>query len=203
MSAMLLDDSVSTALFPKSRRAVLGLLYGQPDQAFYLREVVERTGLGVGHVQRELARLVQGTVIRRWKKGRHVYFQANPDCPVYGELQGLVMKTVGVVGVLRQTLQPVVGEVHTAFLYGSMARGEAREASDVDLMIIGEVKFAEVTRLVRPVEAELGREINPTVFPVGEFCDKVAEENHFVGTVLKAPKVFVVGSEDELAELLA
>lgn len=180
----------------------MSLLFSHPDQAFYLREVVERTGLGVGHVQRELARLVEGTVINRRRQGRHVYFQANDKCPVFAELKGLVTKTMGIAGALRQALSPLGDQIDIAFVFGSVAHGEHRESSDVDLMVIGEVTFAQVVGAVRSCEAELGREINPTLFPSPEFRTKVASKNHFLNTVLKAPKVFILGNEDELGDLL-
>jgi hypothetical protein len=81
---------VAAALFPKARRAVLGLLFGHPGEAFYLRQVVGRTGLGLGSVQRELARLSGAAVLRRFARGRHVYFQADESCPVFWELRALV-----------------------------------------------------------------------------------------------------------------
>lgn len=82
------------ALFPGARRALLGLLYGQPDSAFYLREIAARAGVGLGQVQRELDRLSKAGILRRFKQGRHVYFQADRRCPTYEEIRGLVVKTL-------------------------------------------------------------------------------------------------------------
>lgn len=201
MSSVEIPDSVSTSLFPKARRILLGLLFGQPDRAFYLREIVELTGLGVGHVQRELSRLAQGEIVCRSKAGRHVYFQANASCPVYEEIRRLVTKTVGAVGVLRQALTPLSDRIVASFVYGSVARGGERSDSDLDLMVIGEASFAEVVETIRDAESRIGRSINPTVYPSDEFCGKLADGHHFLSSVMKREKLFVVGDEDDLRTL--
>lgn len=198
---MQIGDRVAASLFPKSRRAVLGLLYGQPDRAFYLRQIVDLSGLGVGHVQRELKRLVEGGIILRSEQGRHVYFQANEHCPVYAELRGIVTKTVGAVVVLREALAPLADRIVAAYVYGSVARGEDRHASDLDLMVIGDATFGEVVAAIRPAEPKLHRNINPTVYPVNEFAQKLAARHHFITTVMNRDKLFVVGDADELARL--
>ena len=202
MSTIGTTDSISASLFPKARRAILGLLFGRPDRAFYLREIVDLTGLGVGHVQRELERLSQGGIIRRSDQGRHVYFQANGSCPVYEELRSLMVKTVGAVGVLRHALAPLSNRVAIAFIFGSVARGEERSESDLDLMVIGSVSFAEVVEAIRGAESQTRRAINPTVYPPDEFRAKLAAGHHFLNSVIKREKLFVAGNEDELGRLL-
>jgi DNA-binding transcriptional ArsR family regulator len=198
---MEVGDRVASSLFPKSRRAVLGLLYGQTDRAFYLREIIDLTGLGIGHVQRELKRLVEAGILLRSEEGRHVYFQANSQCPIYAELHGIVTKTVGAVAVVRQALAPFGERIRVAYLYGSVARGDEHRASDLDVMIIGDVTFSEVVDAVRAAEVAIHRNINPTVYPLDEFSEKLAARNHFITTVAKGDKVFVLGDEDEFRRL--
>jgi predicted nucleotidyltransferase len=202
MSSIQAVDPVSASLFPKSRCAVLGLLFGHPDRGFYLREIAERTGLGVGQVQREVQRLCGGGILRRSRKGRHVYFQADESCPAYEELRGLVTKTIGAAAVLRQALSPLSRRIAAAFIFGSVARGEERSESDLDLMVIGEISFAEVVEAIRDAESHTGRAINATVYPPGEFQAKLTGGHHFLNSVMKREKLFVAGSEDELRAVL-
>jgi predicted nucleotidyltransferase len=155
----------------------------------------------VGSVQRELANLVEAGIVLRSVQGAQVYFQANSECPVYPELRSLMVKTAGVVDVLREALVPLQERVTTAFVYGSLARGEERSGSDVDLMVLGDASFAEVAAAVKGAQKKLGREINPSVFPVAEFSDKREAGNHFVSTVLAGEKLFIIGNEDELGRL--
>jgi predicted nucleotidyltransferase len=196
-----LPDPLATTLFGKTRQAVLALFFGDADRTFYLRQVVRLTGAGHGAVQRELAGLVRAGILSRNADGHQVYYRANRDCPIFEELKSLLLKTAGVVGVLRECLAPLAGQITVAFIFGSLAAGRETTASDVDLMIIGDVSFGDVVQALRPAQETITREVNPTVYPPPEFCHKLRDGHHFVGTVLDGPKVFLLGSDDDLARL--
>ncbi len=195
------SESLATILFPKARRAVLGLMLSHPDRAFYLREIVGLTGLGIGHLQREFERLAEAGIIRRFTQGRHVYFQADQTCPIYNELRGIVLKTVGVADEMRRALLPLRKRIRVAFIYGSVARGSENSASDVDLMVVGDVTLAEVVDAVRETETILLRPVNPTVYPWKEFTAKLAASQHFLTKVMGRDKLMLMGGEDDLAAL--
>lgn len=201
MGTILTDDKLSTALFGKVRRAILALLLTDPQQSYFLREVVRMVGAGRGAVQRELASLVSSGILKRSTSGRQVYFQANPICPVYPELSGLLLKTTGVAGLLKQALMPLSNAIRVAFIYGSLARNEQGPSSDIDLMVVGNLSLGQVVAAISPLQEKLGREINPSLYPPGEFGQKLAAGHHFVGTVIHEPKIFLIGGEDELARL--
>lgn len=189
------------ALFGRTRNAVLGLLFSHPDESFYVREIVRAADSGQGSVQRELRRLERAGIIKRRVEGRHVYYQANPECPIFAEIKGMVAKTVGGVEILARALASLRGRIKVAFIYGSMARAEQRRGSDVDVFVIGDASFGEVVEALTPAQEKLAREVNPTVYPVSEFREKVLQKHHFVTSVLRGPKLFLVGDEGELAEL--
>jgi len=182
-------------------QAILAQLYGRPDQEFYLRELARSTGTAPSSLQRDLAALARAGIILRTARGHQVYFRANRSCPVFEELRGLVVKTFGVVEILRAALQALTGRIESAFVYGSVARGEARAESDIDLFVIGKVSSGDVIEALASAQRRLGREINPTVFPPAEFAEKARGENHFLTTVLAEPKLFLIGDEDELEGL--
>ena len=194
-------DSIASALFPGSRRAILGLLYGHPDREYYLREIIDRTGLGTGQAQRELARLSQAEILRRFEKGRHVYFQANTECPIYEELRGMVAKTMGAVTLIRNELESWRDRIRVAFVYGSVARGDESAESDLDLMAVGDISFAELVESLSEAESALRREIHSSVFSPDEFCGRLADGDHFLGSVLRQKKIFLIGDENELGKL--
>lgn len=112
-------EFLASALFPKSRRVILGLLISHPDRAFCLREIAQLTHLGVGQLQRELDRLVKAGIVRRFIQGRHVYFRADPACPIFEELRGIVIKTIGVAEVPRQVLLPLRERIRVAFIFAT------------------------------------------------------------------------------------
>jgi predicted nucleotidyltransferase len=179
----------------------LGLLFGHPDESFYVREIVRAVGSGPGSVQRELDSLGRAGILRRTTRGRHVFYQADPQCPIFGEIKGLMLKTVGGVEILIRALSLPSSKVRVAFIYGSMARGQQRRGSDVDLFIVGDAAFGEVVEALAPAQKKLAREINPTVYPVSEFREKILQKHHFITSVLHSPKLFLVGDESELAKL--
>lgn len=188
-------------MFGATRRAVLALLFGHPEESYYLRQVVRLTGLGLGTVQRELNHLCAAGIIRRTARGHQVYFQANEQNPIFPELKGLILKTAGVGDTLRAALLPLGPKIRSAFIYGSFARNEDRPGSDVDLLVIGEVGFEEVISALQGAQQSLAREVNPTVYPLREFRSKLRAKHHFLTTVMHAPKLFLIGDDLELARL--
>ena len=199
MSTIFNTDSLSATLFGKTRRAVLALLYSHVEEPFYLRQIARTAGVGLGAVQRELKKLSESGIIRRTVRGRQVYYQANPECPVYPELKGLVVKTVGVGDVLRAALVPLADRINVAFLFGSLVRGGERSSSDADVMIVGDVTFAEVVSVLGRAQETVRREINPLVYPPEEFQFKLAADHHFLKKTLEGSKFFLIGDEYELA----
>lgn len=194
---------MAQALFGPTRRQVLSLLFGRPDERFYLREVVRAAGMGSGTVQRELAQLVEAGLIEREAHGRQVYFSVNRDAPIFPELYSLIQKTAGVAEVLRGSLGKLAraGDIEVALVYGSVAAGTPTASSDIDLLVVGSVTLSAMLPALRAAEAKLGREINPTVYPPAEFRQKARSGAHFLKRVLAGPKLYVAGDADELARL--
>ena len=201
MGSKAVSSNVPLPLFGKTRQALLSLLYARADEAHLQESLIQLAALGRGTVQRELEFLARAGVVRRTVHGRQVYFQANPDCPIYPELRGLIVKTAGVGDALRVALAPLAERIRAAFIYGSVARGAERRASDVDVMVIGEVSFAETADALGRAQEAIGREINSSVYPPEEFRAKLAAKHHFLRSVLKGEKIFLIGDERELARL--
>lgn len=128
--------SIADALFPKVRQRVLAVLFGTPDRSFYANELIALAQSGTGAVQRELADLSKAGFLTVSKQGNQKHYQANANSPVFAELRGLVLKTMGLADVLRAALAPLAGQIDGAFVYGSMARQQDTAQSDVDLMIV-------------------------------------------------------------------
>jgi len=139
-------------------------------------------------------------VVERKRVGNQVQFRANPACPIYEDLRNILKKTVGVADVLREALAPLAGRIRAAFVYGSVARGDERAGSDLDLMVVGEVKFAEVVAALAPAQEALRREVNPNVYPALEFRKKVAAREPFLERVLADRKIFILGGADDLGK---
>lgn len=201
MVTKLLPTDPGLVLFGSTRRRLLAWLFGHPDESFYLRDLLRQTGAPEGGAQRELAALTAAGLLTRTVKGRQVYFQANGASPVFPELLSLLTKTTGVVDVLRRVLTPLSPRILAAFVFGSAARNELKQGSDIDLLVVGDVGFGEVVEAVRSADSTLGREVNPTVYPVPEYAAKIRDGHYFLNSVRREPRLFVLGGPGELAEL--
>ncbi len=190
------------ALFGKTRRSILALLFSHTEEAFHLRKILRLAGISPGAGQRELKRLSDAGVILRTVKENQVLFQANPQCPIFEELKSLITKTAGVGDVLRAALGPLAGRIAVAFLYGSLARGRASVESDIDLLVVGEVSFEDVVGNVAKAQDLLRREINPMVMSLEEYLKRLSEGDHFLDTILKSPFITVMGDPRELVRVV-
>ena len=194
-------DTLLDAVLPKTRQGILAATLMQPEKAWYVSELARRMGVPSSSLQRELQSLTDAGILKNERRGSMVYFRANTDSPVYPDLRGLILKTAGLVDVLAAALNPVATKLQTAFVYGSMASGEARSDSDIDVMIVGKVLPAELALPLRRARESLGREINPTVYTPVEFNKKRAAKDHFLLQVLAKPRLLVIGSKDDLGEV--
>ena len=185
----------------KLRSKIIGWLFSHPDEVYFGRQLEEILKEDSTNISRELIRLAKMGILTCETKGRQKHYQANKNCPVFAELQGLALKTAGLADVLSEALRSLSKKIKVAFVYGSFAANSVKAASDVDLMVIGKCTFAEVVEALMPGQAKLGREVNPSVYPVDEFQKKIAAEHHFLKTVLGEKKIFLIGDEDELARL--
>ncbi len=186
-------------LFGTYRKKVLSLLLLHPDMDYHVRELARLTDTAPGTLHKELARLAAAGLLLRKAQGNQVRYQANQQCPVFPELAGLLRKTTGAAEILTTALAPL--QPALALIFGSVASGTETASSDVDVLIIVDVGFADVVRATHPAQAELGREINPVVYSAQEFKRRVQEQDTFVQEMLSKPKIFLMGTENDLSQL--
>lgn len=191
--------NISDALFTKTQQQLLRLLFGQPDKSFYSKEIVDRAGIGTGTVLRELEKLSASGLLTVKKIGNQKHYQANPSSPIFEELKGIVRKTFGLSGPLRLALDQFKDKIKVAFIYGSVAKGSDTAGSDIDLMLISDQPtYPDLLVSFSELEAQLGRQINPTIYTVEEFRSKITAESSFVVRVIEQPIIFLIGSQDDL-----
>lgn len=189
---------LSDALFTETQQKVLGLLYGQPNRSFYLKEILRLTGMGVATIKRELDRMLAAGILVMNKIGNQHHYQANPECPIYAELIAIIKKTVVLTEPIREALSPLSKKIDWAFVFGSIASGKESAASDIDLMIIGDVLFSEAANALYPVQETLGREVNPKIFRKDEWIRLEKDQDAFIRDVMTKPRMDVMGGKDEL-----
>lgn len=198
------STSLADALFPRVRQRVLALLYGNPDRSFFSNEVVTLAQSGTGAVQRELASLAAAGLLTVVTQGNQKHYQANAAAPVYEELRGLVLKTSGLVDVLRTALVPLASAIDVAFVFGSVSKKQDTAHSDVDLLVVSDaLGYADVFSALEEASARLGRKVNPTIYTPAELGKRISQKNAFASRVLAQDKLWVIGSQETLDGLTA
>jgi predicted nucleotidyltransferase len=194
------ETGLADALFTRGQQRVLGILFSQPDRSFPATELIALAEVGTGAVHRELTRLVEGGLVTVTPAGRQRRYQANRESSIFSEIHSIVLKTVGLAEPLKRALAGLTGRIKVAFVYGSVAKGTDSVASDIDLMIVADdVSYAEVYGALQEAEAIIGRSVNPSLLTVSEWGERRTEKSHFVEKVAAQPKVFILGSEDDLS----
>jgi len=160
------------------------------------------TGISAGSLHRELKAMAESGLLLREKVGNQVFYRADTHCTIYEELAAIFRKTMGMASLLRNALSGLAGKIEVAFVFGSMASGQQKAGSDIDICVLGEVSLLEVVKALSSAQETLRREINPVVMTVKKFSEQSVKQDRFVTRVLSEPKVFVMGHEDELAKLV-
>jgi predicted nucleotidyltransferase len=191
--------SLSNALFSKVQQRVLALIFGHPERSFYTSEIVRSLRSGVGAVDRELSRLQRSGLVTVERIGNQKHYRANRDSPVFEELRGLVVKTVGLADPIRRFFQPYAGAIKAVFVYGSVAKGTDTAQSDIDLMVIGdELSYSDLYAAAQSAEDELGRKVNPLFLSFKDWQRKSSDRGSVMGKISSSPKIFIIGSEKDL-----
>ncbi len=192
---MLLD-----LLFGTYRQRALVQLLLHPETSYHVRELARLTGTTPGTLHKELSRLAEVGLLQREKLGNQVRYQANRECPVFSELASLFRKTSGLVDVLADALRPLQPAPELALVFGSLARGDENTRSDVDLLLIADCGFGDAIKALYPAQTILQREINPVLYTSVEFARQVEAKDGFVLNILANPKLFVIGTANDLGK---
>lgn len=182
-------------------QGILGATVLRPEREWYLSDLAAHLGVGPSSLQRSLARLCVAGILSRRADGNRIYYRPDPACPILGELASILTKTAGIAEPLREALTPFANRIRVAFIHGSVAEDRERSESDVDIIVVGDVPGPELAFALRPAQDQLGREVNVTRYTLKEFRSKVAERHHFLTSVLRKKRIFLIGDEDELDEV--
>lgn len=183
------------------RTKLLGWLLSHSDEFFFVRQIEQLIEENSTNISRELRRLEQMGIVQSEKRANLKYYKINQRCPFYQDLKGLFLKTVGAPGEIKEVLKDIKG-IETAFIYGSLAKGQEDSGFDIDLFLVGDIDEDKFLESLPNLERRLGREINYTIYGLEEFRKKKKEGNGFINTVLKESKSVLLGNPDELCEKL-
>jgi uncharacterized protein len=192
-------NTLAELLSSRVKAEIFRLLFGVTPRELHVREIERQSGLADATVRQELKRLLRLGVVEARLDGNRTYYRANMRHPLYPDIRNLVLKTSGLRDALHEALTSP--DVKMAFVFGSVAADSEEAESDIDLIVIGSLSLRQLSRLLSGVATRVGREINPHVFTVEEFRRRMKARDHFIRTVMAAPKLVVIGNEDELTSM--
>ena len=197
MGIIMQGKSLWNALFTRTQRQVLSLMFGFPDRSFYANEVVRRAGVGTGSVQRELARLSACGLLNVTRIGNQKHYQANPESPIFSELRSIVIKTFGVLDQLRTAVGGLHADIHLAFIFGPGVLSAAQESGDIDMLIVSDsLDYAQVVGAFTETENRIGRTVHPVLMNRDEFDSLETGANEKAPGILDQPRILLVGRFD-------
>jgi len=167
-----------------------------PDREMYIRELARNTNENINAIRRELSNLEEIGILTSKRKGNEKYYITNKNMPIYNELTNIILKTEGLAKVLQENLSEI-GDIKTAFIYGSFAKNKAGIHSDIDLFIIGTVNEKKMITAIKKLENKVSREVNYVLFEPKEFRERIKNKDPFITNVLKEQKIMLIGDLDE------
>jgi len=186
-------------LSSRTRAEIFRLLLGLNSGELHLREIARQSGFVIQTVRQELAKLESTGIVSARRSGNRLYYRANIDHPLYPDLHNMVLKTVGLVDLLKKSMEG--HEIIAAFVFGSIAAGTENASSDIDLMVIGDINLRDLAGLLAEAQQTLGREINPYPLSATEYKNRLKSEDHFLTSVTSSEKIFVIGNQNVLESL--
>ena len=186
--------SLADALFGKTKKAVIGILFSRPRVSIHLRELARLSNVSAPSILREMNILEAAGIVRSRRDGNRVQYEANSECPLFDELRGIAKKTFGIADQLREALSDL--EIVVAFIFGSVARDEDKSHSDVDVLAIGKGSYRDILNRVRLAEELIGRPVNVKFYKPKEFRDTLAQGNAFLHRIAAEPKIYLIGDEN-------
>ena len=190
-------SNLTAALFTSTQERLLSLLFGQQNRTFFTTELIALARSGSGAVQRELKRLTEAGLVLETKQGNQKHFRANHAAPIFAELRGIILKTVGLVEPIRTALNSLKHPTHLALVYGSVAKHTDTASSDIDLLIVSNgLSLESLYAVLAPAEEAISRKINVTLLTPAEFNQRRNDKSPFLSSVLAGDYLLLSGEID-------
>lgn len=176
----------------KSRIKILEFLFFKKGET-YLREIEREIKIPVSAVKREIDNLKEIGILKVEKNK----IKLNDGCNFLEDLKNVFIKTDYLIYPLKEALNKK--EIEFAFIFGSFAKGSYKEESDVDLIVVGNIKLSGVIRAIKVPEEKTKREINPVVWTIENL--KKEKNGAFVRDIFKKKIIMIKGDENELRKI--
>ncbi len=175
-------------LFTSGIRAdIMSLLFNNPEEKFYVREIARLINKNPSGVKRELDKLKLMDLVTSEREGNLKYFKVNRNSPLFPELKGLIAKSLGLPGALKSVLK--ASEAKTAFIYGPYVK--KANAPSIDLFVVSDSNH--IKKALDEIEKRFGRKIRLTLMSISEYKDKKKNSERMLTKLLNTKKVLLFG----------
>ena len=144
----------------KIRIRILMRLFLNPQLHSYLRELADEFNVSSSHVREELRQLNKAGFLTSKKNGRQIFYSANPNHPLFSELQSMVKKAMGMDRIFDSIIERL-GDLESAYLIDDYAEG--KDTGIIDLVLVGNIDQENLIDLVKKTERYIERKIRTLV----------------------------------------
>ncbi|MBI4812701.1 nucleotidyltransferase domain-containing protein [Candidatus Falkowbacteria bacterium] len=169
-------------------RKILNYFFINPQKSHYINELAVILEVDVGNLHRKLKELEAKKWLISEARGREKYYSLNKNYPLLKEIKKIFEAEYGLEEKFKEILKNIKG-LDEAYIYGSFARGKMNEESDIDILLIGNHSFSEISGLIMPLEKSIGREINIIDMTEKEFRERKRKKDEFIADIFKNPVI--------------
>lgn len=165
-------------------------LYLAPRREWTIADIARATSQNTGNVTRWLNRWASLGLVTKTVDGNNVKFQASQD-PLLAGLHDIVFRSNE---LFEDICQAIPKEATVAVVFGSVARGEERAESDIDVLVLGpNLSAIRVGAALRAVGCKHHRTINATVHSEEEFNQLLRNKDGFAKSVVSQKTIALKG----------
>jgi len=181
----------------KVRTKLLWLFFSNPQEIYYVRDLVRKVGEEINATRRELAHLEQSGILKKEPRGNRLYYWLNKNYLFFPDLLAIVAKETGLGAEIIKNKNRL-GKVDFCLFSRKFVERKERKEDEVDILVVGEIVMAELASLIRGEEERRGKEINYTVMTNEEFIFRKRRRDPFLLGILESGKIMIIGDEEEL-----
>jgi predicted nucleotidyltransferase len=175
-------------LFTERQQRLLSAILLRPEREWTLSDLLERGGSGHGSTQQFVKNLLEAGVVEQIIDRKRRRFKANTRHPIYAELASICRKTFGIRDVVAEALTPFYDRITEAFIFGSVAKGTEGPDSDIDVLVVGNVRPSHLLSLKKSLEEGLCREIHFNVYDQEEW-ESLRTDDPIVKAIANGPRL--------------
>lgn len=178
-------------LLTERQQRLLAALLLRPEREWSLSDLLEAGAPGHGSTQQFLKNLLDAGIVVSVQDRRRRRYRANIRHPIYPELASICRKTFGVKDVVAEALAPFRERIAEAFIFGSVAKGTEGPASDIDVMVVGDLRPSQLLSTQKSLESTLGREVHFNVYDRQEW-EELKSGDPIISAIDHGPKLELI-----------